>query len=180
MTIGMKAVVELFRVVGREEELHCRIIGFSYSHDHEAIRIWGHYPVINGESTMFRRHAIRKYNFTERKGQEKWTAYIFTKNLYDEWLAPYFHRICTVIDDLPEHEGMERSLVSETHLSEATGLSQPLENEHLVEISSSQSSLADVQQFTPDNSTYPEQRTRKEEEKRKTKRNSKKKHKVKE
>ena len=39
MTVAMKGVVELFKGVGREQELHRRILGFSYSHDHESVRI---------------------------------------------------------------------------------------------------------------------------------------------
>jgi len=39
MTVAMKGVVELFKGVGGEEELHRRILGFSYSHDHESVRI---------------------------------------------------------------------------------------------------------------------------------------------
>jgi hypothetical protein len=60
--------------VGREQELHRQILGFSYSHDHESVRIWGHYPVINEDKTTFWRYPIRKFDFTERKGLEKWVS----------------------------------------------------------------------------------------------------------
>ena len=122
MTVALKGVVELFKGVGREKEIHRQILGFSYSHDHESIRIWGHYPVIDAETTTFRRHPIRKFNFTERKGLERWIAYTITKNLYRTWAPLHFKRICSVIDDLPEEE-MEIAQASGSHASEITGLS---------------------------------------------------------
>jgi hypothetical protein len=45
MTVAMKGVIELFRGVAREQELHRQILGSSYSHDHEPVRIWGHSPM---------------------------------------------------------------------------------------------------------------------------------------
>lgn len=156
MTVAMKGVVELFRGVGREQELHRQILGFSYSHDHESVRIWGHYPVINEDKTTFRRHPIRKYDFTERKGLEKWTAYTFTKNVYDIWVTPHIKWICSAIDDLPPEQVFKVSCGSEPHVAETSGFSQQLENQILAEASSSKSSHVDLQQVTPDTSTQPE------------------------
>lgn len=84
MTIATRAVVELFRYVKREKELDREILAFSISHDHESVRIYGHYPLaVDGEKTTFYRHPIRKFDFTEQDGREKWTTYKFTKNVYD-------------------------------------------------------------------------------------------------
>jgi hypothetical protein len=47
------------------------------------VRIYGHYPVIDGEKTTFYRHAIHTFDFTALDGKEKWTAYKFAKNVYD-------------------------------------------------------------------------------------------------
>ena len=101
MTIAVRAVVELFKLVKREKELHREILAFSISHDHEAVRIYGHYPIINGDETTFYRHPIRKFDFTELDGKEKWTAYKFTKNVYDIWMPKHLERICSVIDEIP-------------------------------------------------------------------------------
>ncbi|KAN0099154.1 hypothetical protein V8E51_012929 [Hyaloscypha variabilis] len=38
--------------------------------------------------------------FTALNGKEKWTAYKFTKNVYDKWMPIHLKRIY-VIDDLP-------------------------------------------------------------------------------
>ncbi|KAJ9661325.1 hypothetical protein H2198_002068 [Neophaeococcomyces mojaviensis] len=101
MTVAMRGIVELFRRVRREQELHRQILGFSFSHDHDSVRIWGHYPVINKDKTTFWRHLIRKFDFTETNGAEKWVAYTFTMNVYDMWVTPHFRMICSAIDDLP-------------------------------------------------------------------------------
>jgi hypothetical protein len=86
MTLSVRAIVELFRLVDRAEELHRDIVAFSISHDNETLRIYGHFPVIEGTKTTYWRYPLRKYDFTKRKGREKWTAYTFVKNIYDLWI----------------------------------------------------------------------------------------------
>jgi hypothetical protein len=153
MTLAVRGVVELFRLVKREQELHREILGFSFTHDHESVRIWGHYPVINGTKTTFWRYPIRKFDFTERKGQEKWTAYTFTKNIYELWMPDHFKRISSAIDELPPDLDFELS-----RGSEPSGLSQQLEYQNLAEEPGEQRSQSkvDLQQITPDTSTRTE------------------------
>ena len=45
MTIAVRGVVELLRLVGREKELHQEVLAFLISHDDRTVRIYGHYPV---------------------------------------------------------------------------------------------------------------------------------------
>ena len=101
MTLAVRGVVELFRLVKREMELHREILAFSISHDHSSVRIYGHYPLIDGNKTTFYRHPIHKFDFTALEGKEKWTASKFVKNVYDLWVPAHFKRICSVIDELP-------------------------------------------------------------------------------
>ncbi len=56
--VAANAVVELYRLVSRQDELNQKILIFSVSHDHRAVRIYGHYAVINGKETSFYRHPI--------------------------------------------------------------------------------------------------------------------------
>jgi hypothetical protein len=155
MTLAVRAVVELFQLTNRTEELHREVLAFSVSHDHETVRIYGHFPVIEGTKITYWRYPLRKYDFTERKGFEKWTAYTFIKNVYDKWMPAHFRRICSAIDDLPAEQDFEVSLASGPHVSETTGLSQSLNRQNLAGASSSQSSLG-VQEVTPDTSTQME------------------------
>jgi hypothetical protein len=81
--MAVRGVVELFRLVKREKELHREILAFLVSHNDRTVRIYGHYPMINGKKTTFYRHPIREFSFMELDGKEKWTVYEFTKNVYD-------------------------------------------------------------------------------------------------
>ncbi|KAK0612593.1 hypothetical protein B0T17DRAFT_593504 [Bombardia bombarda] len=98
MTLAVRGVVELFRLVKREKELHREILAFSISHNDEMVKIYGHYPVIDGNKTTFYRHPIREFVL---ESKEKWTAYTFTRNVYDTWMPTHLKRICSVIDELP-------------------------------------------------------------------------------
>jgi hypothetical protein len=121
MTMTVRGIVELFRLVKREKELYREILAFSISHDHRTVRVYGHYPIIKGNETTFYRHPIRTFDFTELDSKEKWTAYKFTKNVYDIWMPTHLERICSVIDELPPDLDFEVSQQSEPGES---GLSQ--------------------------------------------------------
>ncbi|TAQ89491.1 hypothetical protein B7494_g2164 [Chlorociboria aeruginascens] len=125
MTLAVRGIVELFRLVKREKELHREILAFSISHDHQTIKIYGHYPIIDGKKTTFYRHPIKKFLFTDEEGKDKWTSYKFTKNLYDIWMPTHLKRICSVIDKLPSDINFEVSAQSEPGES---GLPQGLES----------------------------------------------------
>ncbi|MCJ1288292.1 hypothetical protein MMC26_007647, partial [Xylographa opegraphella] len=101
MTLAVRGIVELFKLVEREKELHRKVLAFSISHDDEAVRIFGHYSVIDGDKTTFYRHPIHKFDFTALDGKDKWTAYKFTKNVYDIWMPDHYKLICSAIDDIP-------------------------------------------------------------------------------
>jgi hypothetical protein len=128
MTLSVRAIVELFRLVGREMELHREILAFSISHDHRSVRIYGHYPVIDGKDTKYYRNPIRTFDFTELDGKEKWTAYRFTKSVYDTWMPAHFERLCSAIDKIPADLDF-----SVPQLSQSFGLSQGLDRHRLSE-----------------------------------------------
>jgi hypothetical protein len=128
MTLAMRGTVELFRLMKREKELHREILAFSISHDHETVRIYAHYPVIDRDETTFCHYPIKRFDFTSEEGKDKWTSYKSTKNIYDIWMPTHLKRICSVIDELPPNLDFEVSQQSE--LGES-GLSQGLESHHL-------------------------------------------------
>jgi len=155
MTLAVRAIVELFRALKREGEVHRQILAFSISHDHRTVRIYGHYPVIAGKDTKYYRHPIHTFDFTTLEGRDKWTAYRFTKNVYDVWIPAHFKKVCSAIDQLPSNLDFDVP-----PLSEATGLSQDLGNLMQSNAGSvsvpveqdSQSSNAEQQGVTPDTS----------------------------
>lgn len=99
MSLAVRAVTELFRCVERENEVHREILAFSVSHDNSSVRIYGHYPVIDGEDTRYYRRLIRAFFLDD--GIEKWTAYRFIKNLYEIWMPEHLNRICSAIAQMP-------------------------------------------------------------------------------
>lgn len=103
-SVAVKGIVDLFRRVNRQEELHRTILAFSFSHDNEAVRIYGHYALIDGDDTYFYRYSIKKFDITSEEGKDKWTAYTFTKNIYDIFVPILLQRICSVVDQLPDPE----------------------------------------------------------------------------
>ncbi|KAM3419637.1 hypothetical protein BST61_g2972 [Cercospora zeina] len=135
MTIAVRAVVELYRAVGRAHELDREILAFSVSHDNETVRLHGHYAEVDDEDTKYYRHTIRKFNFTELDGREKWTAYKFTKSIYEIWMPIHLERICSAIDDIPPDISFTME-GSELQFSDNSGLTQDIRAQSLAASSS--------------------------------------------
>ena len=99
------AVVELYRLVSRPKELHRKILAFSVSHDHHAVRIYGYYAVIKGKETLFYRHLVHDFSIISSdgkdRGKDRWTAHEFARNVYDKFYSIYHQKICSAIDLLP-------------------------------------------------------------------------------
>lgn len=102
--VAANAVVELYRLVSRQDELHQKILTFSVSHDHQAVRIYGHYVLINGKDTSFYRHLIRHFSIIDQDGNDKWTAYKFTLSVYHDFRGIHLERITSAADQLPDPE----------------------------------------------------------------------------
>lgn len=102
--VAANAVVELYRLISRQDELHQQILAFSVSHDHRAVRIYGHYVLIDGKDTSFYRHLIQDFSIVNQDGKDKWTAYKFVRNVYDKFYPIHHERICSVVDQLPNPE----------------------------------------------------------------------------
>ena len=113
MTIAVRAVVELYKHVKREKELHGEILAFSISHNGTTVWIYGHYAMISGEETNIYRYPIHRFDFTALDGRDKWTAYTFTRNVYDKYVPMLHRRICSALDDLPSDLNFEVSQQSD-------------------------------------------------------------------
>jgi hypothetical protein len=101
------------------------------------VRIYGHYPIIDGDKTTFYRHPIKTFDFTSEGGKDKWASYRFTKNVYDKWMPTHLKMICLVIDKLRSDLDIVSSQQSEP---EGSGLSQGLESHNLAELSNQDAS----------------------------------------
>ncbi|KAH6655965.1 hypothetical protein BKA67DRAFT_515839 [Truncatella angustata] len=114
MTLAARGIVELFRLVGREDDVNREILAFSISHDNRSVRIYGHYPVMNRKETKYYRYPIHTIDFTALNGKVKWTSYQFTRNVYDTWMPAHFKRICLAIDQLPSKADFDVQALSES------------------------------------------------------------------
>ena len=148
MSVALRALIVLFRSVKREKELDREILTFSVSHDDTTVRIYGHYPVIEGDKIIFYRHPIHKFDFTALDGKEKWTTLKFIKNVYD-YYSPKLHKlICSAIDDLPA--GINFDLSQSASFSQSMPQSSQQSNvESILGEEDSQSSLLASQEVTP-------------------------------
>ena len=100
MTMAVRGIVELFKLVHREDELHRKILAFSISHDATNVKIYGHYALIKDRAATFYRHPIHSFDFTAQNGRDKWTTYQFTKNVYFEFMPKLHKLICSAIDQI--------------------------------------------------------------------------------
>lgn len=100
MTMAVRSIVDLFKLVNRENELNRRILTFSISHDDSIVRIHDHYALIKDRATKFYRHPIHEFSLTAQNDKDKWTAYQFTKNVYFEFMLTLHALICSAIDQI--------------------------------------------------------------------------------
>ena len=129
--VAANAIVELYRLVSRSDELNRKILTYSISHDNEAVRIYGYYALIKDDNTLFYRYPIKKFDFTSEDGQEKWTSYKFTRNVLDLFYPIHYERICSAVDQLPNLEDFavesfeQNDSQSTASYSQETGLELP-------------------------------------------------------
>jgi hypothetical protein len=113
--------------------------------------------------SLYYRHPIHKFDFTTLDGKEKWTAYKFTKNVYDQFMPMYLKWICSAVDELaPDVDfGVSKQLNSQVS-DDPQHLSQRSEADSLstIEQNDSQASLAMSQEATP-NTSFSEQKFKK-------------------
>lgn len=110
-TVALRGLVALFRNVGLLQDLHRDINGFSISHNHEKVFIWGHYIYVTGNTFTFHRHLIIGFSIDV---DHRWTAWNFVRNVYDDWVPGHYQKICAAIDLLPDEWPLET-----LHLAEA-------------------------------------------------------------
>ncbi|KAL5333721.1 hypothetical protein BJX70DRAFT_391959 [Aspergillus crustosus] len=108
MTRALKGVVELFRISGREKELHRRILGFSISYNHRHATAFAHYPVFgaDGEVTLHR-YEVEEFSIAKRSLSERWGSYKFVMAIYNDWVPAHFDFLSSAVGDLPDNVDWE-------------------------------------------------------------------------
>lgn len=60
---------------------------FSVSHDHDIVKIYGHYALVRKDKSTFHRHLVHSFDITAYDGKSRWAAYNFVRKIY-EYFAP--------------------------------------------------------------------------------------------
>ncbi|KAK5069076.1 hypothetical protein LTR70_010755 [Exophiala xenobiotica] len=120
MTIALRAVVELHRQAGDVMGVHRKILGFSISHDDGIVRIYGHYPEIEGENTTYFRTSIREFSYADKNAQDRWTSYTFVRNLYTQFAPDHLQRIKEAIGRLSDPLALSVDTITASNLPSAS------------------------------------------------------------
>lgn len=70
--VAANAIVELYRLVSRQDELHRKILNLSISHNRREVRIYGYYALMEGKQTHFYREPVDSLSLTRKDGQDRW------------------------------------------------------------------------------------------------------------
>lgn len=156
-TVSLRGLFELFKILGRQKELHAKINGFSISHSDVNVRIWGHVAVIDGKDPKYYREPIAQFSISKTaQADNRWIAWTVVMNIFDLWVPDHFKRICSAVDMLPAGLDFEVSEPSEYQspdpelVSSRSGLSQQLDNSNFADEQVESSSQPSVQPITPD------------------------------
>ncbi|KAL9583529.1 MAG: hypothetical protein Q9212_002646 [Teloschistes hypoglaucus] len=112
-SVAVNALVELYKTVSRQKELHRKILVFSISHNHNSVDIYGHYALIDDKKITFHRYLVKSVSFADPDGRDKWRPYKFTKNVYDSFLPIHLARVCSAVDQLPDPAAFDPDPLSE-------------------------------------------------------------------
>ncbi|KAI9799447.1 MAG: hypothetical protein M1825_004547 [Sarcosagium campestre] len=104
MAIAVTGVVELFRLVGRHRMLHGETLGFSMSISGGAVRLNGHFALLQGDYTSCFQTCLYSANFDDAAEILRWVPYRFTKTMMQDWMPKHYRRICCAINALPTSE----------------------------------------------------------------------------
>lgn len=107
MGVIVRGILLLYRLAGKESQLHNKPVAYSMSHDHQMVRLTGWGPVINGDFFTVHPFSIHSFDVTARKGLERWTPRRFTFGVYEYGLT-LLYRINAIIDELPPDLNLEK------------------------------------------------------------------------
>jgi len=104
-TVAARAVATLLLAAGRGADVDRQVLAWTVSHDAERVRVWGHYALVQADTTTFHRHLVDTYDFSEDNGDECWNVFRFVRNLYAEWAPGHLERLRSALDGLPPPPG---------------------------------------------------------------------------
>ena len=103
-SLAVNAVIELHRVLGDSHvsQLSGQILVFSVSHDHEQVKIYGHYAILDGTQTTFYRYLLDSFNLNTGLGQHREKVYGFVREVYHKFYRAHLKRICDALAQMED------------------------------------------------------------------------------
>jgi hypothetical protein len=69
--IIIKGIIKFFKLIKHKKKLYREILVFLILYNHEIVKIYNYYFIIDKNKTIFYRHLIYKFDFTELNNKEK-------------------------------------------------------------------------------------------------------------
>ena len=100
-SIAVKAIIDLYKAAfgntnpDRVNELYGQVLAFSVSHNDRMVNIYGHYAALSDDSSgmlRFYRYDIAAIGLTVNDGADRFKAYNFVLNVYEQF-APKFREM---------------------------------------------------------------------------------------
>jgi len=107
MGVSVQSIVSIYRLAGKELELHSRPIAFSISHDRRTARLTGWGAIIDGDFYTVKPFPIHSFDVTALKGRELWTPRKFTIGVYEYGLV-LLDKLKTIIEELPSDLNLDK------------------------------------------------------------------------
>ena len=123
-SLAVKAIVELFQALDSNQaaQLHGQILVFSVSHDNERVKLYGHFPVLEGDRTAFYRYPIASFdlNFEENQGRKR--THDFVRAIYRTFFPEHVNRVRTVLSKMEDPRS--QSMYSDMSVEEIESLGE--------------------------------------------------------
>ena len=109
-SIAVGAIIELYKAAfgttypDRINELYGQVLAFSVSHNNRLVYLYGHFAVLSDDSTgkpEFYRFVIAMFSFDIYDGADRFKAYNFVRNVYEEFAPEHRKRIKDAVASLP-------------------------------------------------------------------------------
>ncbi|KAK0246872.1 hypothetical protein LTR91_022864 [Friedmanniomyces endolithicus] len=110
-SIAVRAILSLYSAAyGRDHEktqaLLGRILVFSVSHNNQLVNLYGHYAVASSSNNRIDGTAeeLQYFRLTMHEGRDRYKAYNFIRNVYDDFALEHLRRIQDAVAQLPNPE----------------------------------------------------------------------------
>lgn len=71
VVVATNIIIELYRIISRQNELNRKTFIFSISHDYRAVRIYNYYILINKKNISFYYYLLRDFSIIDQDDKDK-------------------------------------------------------------------------------------------------------------